>query len=403
MRGLPKKETTKLWIVTELFPPEESSTAYILGEIANHMAQKYQVGVICGPEIYDKERRIDDKNSFELEKNIQVTRVKGVGTNKNSLLGKMLRFLFVGHRLCKTLEKNVQEGDKVLLVTNPPTMIPIVSNLKKNKAFELNILVHDIFPDNLKPAGLVLPQVAYHMLNRLFEKAYARADRLIAIGHDMKKVLKQKINSFKHYPEIIVIPNWADLNMVEMQTTKGHDEYITLQYAGNIGRVQGLKQMLKNVEVASNKNLEFHLWGTGAKINEVKKYAAKHKMRNVVFHEPFLRSQQSSVLSQCDMALVCLAKGMYGLGVPSKIYNIMAAGKPVLYIGDPDSEIGVLVRNKKIGYVFSPSDTSGITKFLKSLSPERITELKEMGRRARKTAENEYTKKSILNKFSETI
>ena len=60
-----------LWIVTELFPPDETSTSYILGEIANAMVEKYQVKVICGPEIYDKRKKLDENVSTKVVKIIQ--------------------------------------------------------------------------------------------------------------------------------------------------------------------------------------------------------------------------------------------------------------------------------------------------------------------------------------------
>lgn len=71
-----------------------------------------------------------------------------------------------------------------------------------------------------------------------------------------------------------------------------------------------------------------------AEENRLKDYTQSHKMSNVVFHGAYLRSKQSEVINSCDMALVTLTEGMFGLGVPSKTYNIMAAGKAVLFIGE---------------------------------------------------------------------
>ena len=77
-----------LWIVTELFPPDETSTSYILGEIANAMVEKYQVKVICGPEIYDKRKKLDENNKFKLDASIEVFRAKGADLDKNTKKGK---------------------------------------------------------------------------------------------------------------------------------------------------------------------------------------------------------------------------------------------------------------------------------------------------------------------------
>lgn len=392
-----------LWIISELFPPDETSTAFILGEIANVMVSKYEVRVICGPEIYDKRKKTDPDNRFVLNPRIQVTHVKGVDLDKNTFFGKAMRFAVISRQLYQTAKRNIKEGDKVLLVTNPAPVVAMIARLRKKRVFELNILVHDVFPENTKPAGLKLPSWAYQFLKNLFDKAYSRADQLIAIGRDMKQVLEQKVGRFKHQPKTIVIENWADLDIVYPMELPMHPNKFVLEYAGNIGRVQGLQSMVEDIKAAGNNEMEFHLWGTGAEENSLKNYTQKHGMNNVVFHGAYLRSKQSEVINNCDMALVTLTDGMFGLGVPSKTYNIMAAGKPILFIGEPNSEIGLFVNEKNIGYVFEPSDREGIIRFISNLTPERCMEFKEMGQRARKVAETEYAKDIILNKFAEAI
>ena len=392
-----------LWIISELFPPDETSTAFILGEIANMMVSKYEVKVICGPEIYDKRKKPDPNNKFVLNPNIQVTHVKGVNLDKNTFFGKAMRFAVISWQLYQTAKKSIKDGDKVLLVTNPAPVVALVSKLREKKNFELNILVHDVFPENTEPAGLKLPKIAYNILKNIFDKAYSRADQLIAIGRDMKQILEQKVARFEHHPKTIVIENWADLDIVSPMELPMHPDKFVLEYAGNIGRVQGLQAMIEDIKAAGNDRMEFHLWGTGAEEKNLKEYVQKHGMKNVVFHGAYLRSKQSEVINCCDLALVTLTEGMFGLGVPSKTYNIMAAGKAILFIGEPNSEIGLLVKDKGIGYVFESSDREGIIKFISSLSAEKLAEFKEMGQRARKVAETEYAKDIILNKFVEAI
>lgn len=393
----------KLWIISELFPPDETSTAFILGEIANQMARKYEVKVICGPEIYDKRKKTDPNNKFVLNPQISVTHVKGVDLDKNTFFGKAMRFAVISRQLYTTAKKNIKEGDKVLLVTNPAPVVALISRLRKKRPFELNILVHDVFPENTAPAGLKLPKIAYSILKNLFDKAYSRADQLIALGRDMKRVLERKVECFENHPKVSIIENWADLDIVSPMELEKHPDKFVLEYAGNIGRVQGLQAMIEDIQKAGNNKMEFHLWGTGAEENSLKVYVSNHGMNNIVFHGAYLRSKQSEVINSCDLALVTLTEGMFGLGVPSKTYNIMAAGKAVLFIGEPNSEIGLLVKEKQIGYVFEPSDREGIVKFLSALSPEKCIEFAVMGKRARKVAETEYAKEIILNKFVEAI
>ena len=369
----------KLWIVTELFPPDETSTSYILGQIANAMANKYQVKIICGPEIYDKRKKLDENNHFCLDKSIEVFRANGADLDKNTTKGKALSFLLMSKRMISLVKQHVRKDDKVLMVTNPAPLVVLMSRLKKKVGFELNILVHDVFPENTKPASLRLP--LYGMIKHVFDKAYSHADQLIALGRDMKDVLEKKVlNSSENIPKITIIENWADINGIKSQSMP--QGKIVLEYAGNIGRVQGLDKVIEQLP----ESVDFHIYGTGSMEETLKKM--NHP--RVFFHGPYFRSQQNEVLAACHIALVTLQEGMYGLGVPSKTYNILASGRPILFFGPKNSEIDLLVREKRIGYCGWPE------KWDKD-------ELVEMGERARELAIKEYSEETILNKFIKAI
>lgn len=367
-----------LWIVTELFPPDETSTAYILGEIANSFVNKYQVKVICGPEIYDKRKKIDKNNLFQLDKRIELYRVNGADLDKNTAKGKALSFLLMSYRLRKLAKAHICKHDKVLMVTNPAPLVVLMGKLKKKVGFELNILVHDVFPENTIPAGINLP--AYGFFKHMFDRAYSRADRLIVLGRDMENVIRRKVERFHNKQKIAVIENWADVEGIVPQPF--HHDKIILQYAGNIGRVQCLDKIIAQLP----ENVEFHLYGTGSMEDKLKAMNHPH----VFFHGPYFRSQQNEVLASCDIAVVTLQEGMYGLGVPSKTYNILASGRPVMYFGPKDSEIDLLVKEKKVGFCGWPA----------SWSKDDLT---EMGMRARELAVKEYSKEIILNKFLNLI
>ena len=94
---------------------------------------------------------------------------------------------------------------------------------------------------------------------------------------------------------------------------------------------------------------------------------------------------------------------MYGLGVPSKTYNILAAGKPILFIGDTESEIGRLVKEENIGFVFEAKEQREILEFLSGINSTCLPELSEMGKNARLLAEEKFSEDIILDKFFHII
>lgn len=366
-----------LHVITELFPPEETSTAYILGEMANACAGKYAVRVICGPEVYDKRRLQDAAHLFVLNPAIRVHRAKGLGVDKNRTVGKALSLLVMSFRLYRLAKRQIKDGDKVLLVTNPAPLLLLMARLRRRHRFDLTLLVHDVFPENTVPAGYSLPGCLYRRLKSRFDRAYASIDRFIVNGRDVAEVVRAKAGESA---QISIVEHWADTeDIVPLPFSEGP---LKLEFAGNIGRLQALDRRVAELP----QEVELHIYGTGA---------AERALRNlhhprVFFHGPYLRSQQTEVLGACHAAIVSLADEMCGLAVPSKAYNIMASGRPILYFGPADGEIGRLVREERIGYIGWPPCWD-------------LAELQEMGRRARSLAETRYGKAAMLEKFMEAL
>lgn len=364
----------RLWIISELFPPEETSTAYIMGEIADAFSSKYHVGIICGPEVYDKSRKAI-QTDFEYG-NYQIYRAEIKPYNKNSIIGKARSFLSTSYSLFKLAKNLIKEGDKVLLVTNPAPLIVLMSRLRRKRQFEFNILVHDVFPENTKAAGISIPFFGF--VKSRFDKAYASADSLIALGRDMKYVLERKT---KGNVPIHIIENWGDFDGISPVDMPVSDR-ILLEYAGNIGRVQGLEEIVSELPA----EVELHIYGSGALEQKLRDL---HKP-NVYFHGPYSRAEQTRVLGACNICLVTLNDCMYGLGTPSKTYNILAAGRPILYFGPDNSEIALLIEEHDIGYCGWPERWN-------------LNDLRRKGQNARTIGAKFYTKQAILNKFIEVI
>lgn len=394
-----------LWIITELFPPEETSTAYIFGEIANALSDKYKVKVICGPEVYDKNKKIDINSTSKLRPTIEVFHVDGIEENKKSIFSRVKKFLVMSMRLYKVAKNKIQPNDKVLMATNPfPLIIPI-ARLKRKNSFCLEMLVHDVFPEPLI-FRMNIPKFIYNVLYRMFGRAYATCDLLLSLGRDMTEMLKQKTCKYNSCLRIVQVENWGDIDNIiptvrpiSLPTNK-----IVIQYAGNIGDAQGVQQFVERLAASKTESVMFSIWGTGAAEDKLKQTVKDLKMNNnIKFNGPYLRSQQTNVLNECDIALVSLKNTIKGIGVPSKSYNILAAGKPILFIGPLDSEIAFMVKENNIGYCFDEHDYKGIEFFLASLDVTIISTLADMGKRARILVEDKYSKDAILKKFIDLV
>jgi len=401
----------KLWIVSELFYPEETSTSYILTKIANKLCDKYEVNVICGPGVYDFDKPTVS-SSLLINSSIKIYRTETLRLYKNSLLLRLLRFGILSLQLSFSIAKRVGRKDKVLIVTNPAPLLLFASILRSLKKFHLAIIVHDVFPENTIPGGIFKSNknLFYKILKFVFDKAYSGADLLIVLGRDMKEIIESKIQGNGREPEIHIIENWAETSTIHQKPREqstylrdSHENEIVFQYAGNLGRVQGLYDLLKVIKEAKNQATHFCIVGDGAVKNDLISYAEKYNLREVSFRGSYSRDQQDSILSACDIGIVTLAEGMYGLCVPSKTYNILAAGKPVLFIGNRESEIGKMVEENKIGYCFSPREQEKLILFLQNISFESLSEFEQMGYVSRALAETKYSEDDILNKYLDVL
>lgn len=395
-----------LWIISELFPPEETSTGYIMGEIANAMCSKYNVKVIAGPAVYDKNKKQDANSNFVLDDSIELINADAVPEDRNNKISRIKKFLIMSWRLYHIAKRNIKEGDHVLMVTNPFPLITLMGHLRKHRQFTLNMLVHDIMPEGLY-TDMHIPPLIYKIAEHIFNKAYYSTDLLVSIGRDMNEVLENKMESVERnkekWPKISVIENWGDVEKIQPAEPL-NDEKIIIQYAGNIGNAQGVGEFVDVMHEAGCSQVAFSIWGTGSAEDSIKEMVREYGMEeNVSFHGAYLRSEQHVVLNTCDIALVRLVKGMYGLGVPSKSYNIMAAGKPILYIGERGSEIWRVVEEYGNGVCFEPWDKEGLIAFLQGLSADSRPSLIKMGQISRRLAEEKYSKGIILHRFVEEV
>jgi glycosyltransferase involved in cell wall biosynthesis len=376
--------------------------------------EKYDVNVITDSSLY-QENKFSTNPNFQIDSEIKIHRVKSRKLDKNNLGQRTMKIVSLSIKLTNVLLKNVRKGEKVFIVTNPALLLVLMSWFKKLKRFQLYVLVHDVFPENTIPSGIIKSKksLIYKIIYSFFNRAYSATDVLVVLGRDMKKVVETKVRNAKkeNKPSIHILENWADIENIkpdedkpELLKERHKEKFITIQYAGNIGRLQGLENFLQMFSLSANNRLYFDLWGNGALTDFLKYWVIEHNLSNrVQFYGSYAREDQNVILNSADIALVTLSKGMYGLGVPSKTYNILAAGKPVLFIGDLNSEIALMIRERNIGFCFSPDDKNGIIAFLNGLTFDFLYEMEERGRKARIVAEEQYSEERILSRYLEVI
>lgn len=388
-------------IITELFYPEESATANILTSIAKNLNDSFDVLVLTGPKTYEKDENRLGASDEELK--VEVQRVWAPNLNKNRVVSRVIRFMVLSAGLGFRAFAVSRKADVVFSVTNPAPILVVLGLVRKLKKFTLAFLVHDVFPENAVAAGVVSEKTLFYpLIKRTFDWAYGTADAVVVIGRDMAEIVSRKIR--KHDKNIALIENWADTSLVTPMPRSdsnidrwGLSDKVVIQYAGNIGRAQSILEFVDAITSIENSAVHYVFCGSGALTNQLQERV--RDWPNFSLKGGYPRSGQALILGSCDVSLIILGPNMYGLGVPSKTYNIMAAGKPILFIGPRDSEIYRLVRENNIGWAFDWHEMNEMIALINSFSLAQIGSFSEMGKRARLLAEKSYSESMQINRF----
>ena len=386
-----KKE---VWVVTELFYPETISTGYILTEIAKSLTEKNEVNVISGPKYYELKQQNLEYESLE---NIRIHRVNSNGYNKNILFTRLIGHFIVSLKMLLLMLKKIPRNSEVLIVTNPALLFLFSSFFIKKKNWKVKLLVHDVFPENLLVSGVLSSKSSplFLLLQYIFNKAFLKMETIIVLGRDMKTIFERKIGFEKR---IEIIENWADLDNINFNENKSNNKKFL--FAGNLGRVQGIETLLNVIKKIKSDGFEFLFIGNGAMGKYVKNYIIDNELINVKKIGWLPRIAQNEFLTKSTIGVISLEEGMYGLGVPSKLYNLLAAGKPIFYIGDKNSEIHLIMQEHEIGWFAEANNHEMIENvFLEIINCDQNI-LTEYSINSRKLSENFYSKKIILNKIN---
>lgn len=397
-----------IWVVTELYYPEMTSTGYYLTEIAEGLAEDHKVGVICGQPNYSA--RGSKAPTFEDRNGVSIRRAGGTRLDKNVIPFRLINMATFGVAVFVRLLRCLRKGDRILVVTTPPTLPFITALVSLARGCSYTLLIHDNYPEILVAAGKSSPNsLLVRFMNRCNRWLYKYAARIVVVGRDMEKLVGEKTAGLDI--PITTIQNWAELETVEpaprgentLLAELGLMEKFVFLYAGNMGHPNDMESILDAAEMLlaeGDETAHFIFLGSGAKRKWLETRVEDAGLSNVTILDPRPRSEQIVFLNACDVALVSLVSKMWGVSMPSRTYNILAAGKPMLCITEEASELALVAADDNVGWTVRPNDPEALYKTIKEIITNR-GELAEMGKRARSAAVTRYSVGAAIEKYKE--
>jgi colanic acid biosynthesis glycosyl transferase WcaI len=275
--------------------------------------------------------------------------------------------------------------DVVVSMTTPP-LLSLIGNVLQARGARHFIWEMDVYPDIATDLGVLRPNgITDRIFRSLANWSRHRAHGIIALGDDMKsRLIAHGIASDK----IHICENWADgqeITPLPFPTGPLH-----IHYSGNLGLAHDLPTIRDVIRIlGKNAAFRFIFAGGGPQRVELEAFSRENGLHQVEFHPYSKRSNLSRSLAQSHLGLVTQKTATLGSVVPSKTYGIMAAGRPILYIGPRDATPARIIREHGCGWQIDPGDVKGLLSLLELLAT-RLDLIAEAGARARQAFEAHY-------------
>jgi glycosyltransferase involved in cell wall biosynthesis len=390
-----------LHVVSELYYPEDAATAHYMTGVAEHLARCWPVRVVCAKPKYNTQLRHLPKR--ERHNGVEIHRCWCTTFDKNHLLGRAINVVTASLSMLLALLVSLRRGDRALVVTNPPVLPFVVLLACRARGASCCLRIDDVYPEAMVHGGLIRPgATAAQLLNWMNRQLYRRMNQVVVLGRDMRRLVEQKLGGPSG--NLVVIPNWADLDIVAPAGRRGNkllreyglEDKFVVGYAGNIGRVQAVEVIVGAArQLKQARDIHFLFVGAGQKLPWLRRAIEQGGLENVTLAGQRARAEQDEFLNACEVGVVSLALGMSGAGVPSRLYNLMAAGRPVIAVMDDDCEAAMVVRENQIGWVVPPDDPQKIADAIVEARSDR-QRLRELGARSRRAAEENYSRERVL-------
>lgn len=282
-------------------------------------------------------------------------------------------------------------GCYLFIVSNPP-FAPLIPLACKRP---YSLLIYDLYIELPEKFPLLNSKsLIVKIWKNAHIKAFSEAEKLFTLTEGMSV----NIEKYSRGKKCEVVPLWTDNEFLKpIPSTKNpfinehhlQGKFVVL-YSGNIGQSSGVEYLVEVASMTKSDHIIFVIIGAGSRKQDLKRRIEKLGLRNCLL----LPWQDVDVLphslASADLAVVTLPPGSSGKAIPSKLFNYMSVGAPVLCLAEPESDLSIIIRNAKNGQCFNPEDKEIIARYILWLSsnPEVLKEMHENSL----TASRYYTK-----------
>ncbi len=373
----------RILLLNQFFWPDSAATSQLLTDLARGLAENgHEVYAIAADGGYAPDAAGEAPP-------VRIVRVKALPFARGKL-GRVLSYgsFYLGATIAGM---RLPRPDLVLTLTTPPLISLLGTLLQRLRGSRHFIWEMDMYPDvaidlgTFRAGGLL-----DRMVGALADFSRQRADGVIALGECMRqRLIGRGVDAAK----IAVAENWADGSAIQPLQRPGRSNDardLVVLYSGNLGLAHDLDTVTgAMLELRQDDRVHFVFAGSGGRRAELERFVTEHAIQSVAMRPYAPRASLSESLAVGDVGLVTQRDATCGSVVPSKVYGLLAAGRPIVFVGPADATPARLVRRFGCGWHISVGDTAGLADLLRRLADDREA-VTEAGRRARQALETHF-------------
>ena len=364
----------KILVINQHFYPEVAATGQLLLDLCEDLVRVgYRVKVITGNPNgdFNRKNKILKRENY---KGIEILRLKNTTFNKYRMTGRVLNYLSF-HFLVFFQILFCKKPDLVFVLSTPPFISFYGLLLKVLKRVKTIYIVQDLFPDLVIELGKIKNKYFINILKSLSKLIIRKMDRVVVVGEFMERKIKKDILQGMDSEHIKTIHNWADGEKIRVirrdeernlvnKTEWGLEGRFIVLYSGNIGDLHEFDTIIsaaEDLEEQGWKKICFVFIGEGIKEEYIERKVKEKGLNNFLFFPFQPREVLKYSLGMADISLVTLDKGFEGMVVPSKIYGILASGRPVIAVVGGESEVTEIISKGRCGEIVKIGDYNALS------------------------------------------
>jgi glycosyltransferase involved in cell wall biosynthesis len=383
----------QILVVNQYFHPDRSATSQLLTELCEDLAEHHDVTVVCGRPSYDpsEQREVRGFLAEDRHGRIRVLRSWSTTYSRTVMAGRLINYATY-LTSCILGAMWAAKPDVVLTMTDPPIVAVAAAVASAARRAPFVYVNQDVFPEVGVALGRIRDPTLVRSLAWLNRSLRRRAACVVAIGRDMERALV----ALGSDPERIeVIQNWADGDLIRplvgpsrLKIERGWRDRFVVMHSGNVGLSQDLGTLIAAADLLRDESdIVFAIVGEGASKAALVADVALRGLTNVEFLPYQPKEELADSLGAADLHIVGLKSGLSGYIVPSKVYGILAAGKPYVAAVEPRTEPALIAEEHGCGVRVEPGDPGALAAAIREMQG---APLDEMGTNAREALEGRF-------------